>query len=644
MKIKFSWFYNLFLIFINLKSSMSHALELPLFSKDPRRSESVLIYHDDYSEVHSAYPSMQGDFEEEDFQFKWKANTYKYRFNILLFLQALIINCLYLFGAGGILEVIKLMTGWKLLNNLRSGIWLLSKNFKILIIAIFPLIIFVSIDNNWFLGSLLIQNLVKKELFIAIFLSCMIAHSNKRFPKLLSSVKLPTDDLKSLYAKIESKKDIENEFKETIMRLKLDITCLYFKFLQDKVGIPELKRNPQYSVWESGEQMFQYESGKVAKEVPVNSIVEQSKDFERNLFERYYFNHSNELDGTYLYGYNLGIYYLEKAFSIYQPSKVYPLLIASFNLVGPYWVKTAFLNGDFGEWHQQIFDALMTVLNFGFALWIIQILDQGVTNLKRRVFLMQKMGILIEFGKQRKPNTQEPTINIFDPMSLRTWLTLRKVFMNFDDRRMKATVASLTFILILHSFLIAAFILQSFDMYTLFGTTFQLMLAIYSPSCFIYLGFFSVFATYGYLLNREYEHHNDILRNNKTTVSTLFDMYPHFTGRNPLIPKTYIYREGLKALNNPNGEYLNPHEQEKRSEIILRTYKQISKELNIEGNKNPFCLMGIPNKEKLFLAAALSVLALVLSVVISQLPEELSKMLVTILKAMFGIKFSSDKK
>jgi len=171
-----------------------------------------------------------------------------------------------------------------------------------------------------------------------------------------------------------------------------------------------------------------------------------------------------------------------------------------------------------------------------------------------------------------------------------------------------------------------------------YGPTFKMMLAIYSPSCFIYAGFFAAMAFYGFYLNRQFENHHDILRNNKTIVSTLFEMYPHFTRDDPLIPKTYIYSEGLKHLKNPNGEFYNPQEQEKQCELILRAYKQISKELKVEENKKPFRLMGIPQKDQLFMIATICVFILVVSVVCTQLPDEIVESIPGILQLIFGLK------
>lgn len=126
--------------------------------------ESILLYHQGFG----------GDIASEDHhekkdsdQFKWKANTYKFTFNTVLFIQGLFVNCFYFFGLGLIIECFKLILPWKKLPNISSGFSLLSRPVKLFILLGFPVLLVWSIEDAE-TKKYTIQGIVKKILFIVI--------------------------------------------------------------------------------------------------------------------------------------------------------------------------------------------------------------------------------------------------------------------------------------------------------------------------------------------------------------------------------------------------------------------------------------------------------------------------------------------
>ena len=60
----------------------------------------------------------------------------------------------------------------------------------------------------------------------------------------------------------------------------------------------------------------------------------------------------------------------------------------------------------------------------------------GLSDLLRKLYLMTQLSNLISVRKMEEYETVKvyPTMNIFDPFSLRTWISLRKIFMDFGRK------------------------------------------------------------------------------------------------------------------------------------------------------------------------------------------------------------------
>jgi len=596
--------------------------------------ESVLLYHEDFTD---GIIKEDSHAKKDSSQFQWKANTYKFTFNVYLFIQALFVNAFYLFGLGLLIEALKLLTQWKKLHNLSSGISLLSRQLKLVILFVFPLFLFWSLENATSKKST-IQAIAKKIVFIVIYYSSLLAHSNKRFPSLLSLVKLPAENFQSMYSPLESTQQMKDELQSTIQRLKVDISYLYFNFLQEKVDVSHLKKSQIGKVDGGDDPQLKYEGGKVLKQASKTNIVETSREFEKKIFEKNYLSHENRLDEQSLFGYNLAVHHLQKAIELHSPSTMRPVLIGLINFIHPIFVTVVFNNSNFGDIDSILYTIVFMFLGFWFAVWIIQIIEHGLANIKRRLYLMEQLKHLILVNKLQPANTQQPNLNIFDPMSLRTWSSVRKIYMSFDERSMQAIGTALVFILFMHGLMVILFLVESFHIYKFFGQSFYLSLAIYTPACFIYLGYFVALAYYGYQINNHHEHHDTVLKKNMLAIQTLFQLYPHLVGENPIKPKTYLYGMGLKQLKafvekeqhaegHHHGEEHIEEMLEEKMESIVGTYEHILSELELEDKKSPFRLMGFPNRKKFFKMSILCLLPLIISIINTQLPEGFFEML-----------------
>jgi len=591
-------------------------MKSPLVSGGKR---DILVFHEDCTEEDLSYIDLpeEENYSGSTYTYSWKATTYKYQSNTLLFIDALIINTLYLFGAGLPIELIKTVTGWNRLHNLRSGIFSLSKTTVYIFLFVFPALVF------WVLfeeatSKPAVQSLIKKIAFIALYYASRLAHTSKKFPAIFSALRLPPEDLKSVYAPVESEQEMKDELQSTTMRLGIDMSFLYYKFLQDKTDTSKLQKTIHNEV--QGE--LTKVSGKVTMDASFDNLVETSRTLERKVFERNFLSTRTRLDEEYLYGYNLALHHLQKAFEEIKPSKLLPNLIGLINFIPPVLITIFFAGGNFGAFKDILFFFVFCVLNFGFAVWIIQILDQALVNLRRRVFLLEELEELISVSKQKAADTHHPNFLIFDTMTLRTWLNLRKIYMHYGERQTQAISAALGFILVFHLALVFMFLLEGLHVLHIYGDAYSQTLAIYAPSCFIYICFLIAFAYYGKELNEHFEHHIDILRKNKLVIGTVFDMYPNYIGERALQPKTYIANEGLKYIKKEFGENYSKHKAGKKSQELLEMHDMIIEALEVEEKEHPFRLMGFVMEEESFKVACVCMLPLILSLICSVLPEK----------------------
>ena len=527
---------------------------------------------------------------------KWEANLYEYKFHPKVFLKAFFFYSLYFAGFAPLIKLLGHF-GKPYFHNLMLYSSLFEKKM-ILYSLISPLLylpLFVE-TNSLFTSTLILM--FGTFIFVVVCQASMLAYSNEKFPELLNSAKLTLENMK-IVSKLEDLGE-HDELQATISRLNIDISSLYFTFLErgqenySHLKKEEKPRQSEMNLIEENNIIF------CTKTLTVDELLDSTIEFQREVFNKRYLDTDTRYDKTHFSGYSLA-YNLLKLSRKIAPSSTKLRVITYLSSIQGYisFRRQAELIYKYGDERLLFFIPcfIYYVLLITGVYYTIIFLDRGIDNIKRRLLLMREMSELISTRKRRQNDQNEksyPNINVFDYMSLRTWVTLRKIFMHIGDRQMESIGLAVTLFTGSHLITMAILVLNYIGSFKLIQNDFLEYLINYSIGSILILFFLAKIVVLGSSLNQQYEIHRNLIRKNKSIVVSVFRLYSSYLGEKPIEPKNYVEAEGFRLLKEEFGENYSEEKMKEKLELLINTYDDILQEIEFEEKQYPFQVLGIP--------------------------------------------------
>jgi len=534
----------------------------------------------------------------------WKFDLHEYSFDKGILFWGFIFYTLYYCGLCWPLLILKCCPKrskkWPLIYNLnnRNG-WLERLVGLIGFVVPFGLFSFLMKEDFGTLRPLVIA-LWMNTIFVIASLASMTAYTNKNASNLIVTIPLYSEEMESL-KKIHIS-ETEAELRETLNRLNINVSHLYFNYLQET---RELR-----------EKMKRVKVEGVRSPVPtVTEVtnVEQTKALDNSRFEeKYLTRYLTELDNEKLFGYNLALDLLR---SIEQPkfnafkSKRYCLgAVVALILFG---VQCARIVKSNSQYRAPLW-GLAAVFFICFMItvfYILEIIYIGTSTLQRKKHLMVELGKLIDFGKCQ-------IINIFDEMSMRTWMKLRKTFMHYGDRQMEIMYLIISGFIGLYLITVIAFLASYFSGGSEFLNDWYNNVELLNIGV-IYLVLFVIEIIYLALsINMQFNTHRELIMENQRDVVEMYRLYPDYdAGRLKPIQNSFEDQAFISLKTKlPIEQSLNQIDEFPKKTLqdkvdvqvgrLNEVYDGVWRELKFEEKTHPIKLAGIKITPELVVALA----------------------------------------
>ena len=187
-----------------------------------------------------------------------------------------------------------------------------------------------------------------------------------------------------------------------------------------------------------------------------------------------------------------------------------------------------------------------------------------------------------------------PVLNIFDVMSLRSWSTLRKVFMHLHEQRLASLTLAVAILMAIQVSILGAIALFHFGILHSATFDFTKYVTFFALDTPLFLITVTVLIFYCVKVNSQFQIDKNLMKTNKGIVINMFRMYPQMVGPQAIKPGSYVYNCGHKVLRKEFGENFSPEQLERRLQALIETYDQIIEDLDYEDIYHPVQLYGVP--------------------------------------------------
>lgn len=568
----------------------------------PRNNKEYQLYTRNTTIPLWTYPIQHSDEPHELLE----SDFYSYQFNVGLFIQILCLYILLLIGIGSVLlPVIFVFSCFRIPMFFRNFFKISPLHGVLLFLS--PFFVIMIITKNIEINQILAIGAT--ILFLIIGQSASIAYQNNKFPNLLKSKNLSKGSLEAMTRLIRLPGESENHdesLHSVITRLNIDVSCLYFKVVQKISGRPlQLKRDlilPDTDIYEDGA----FFRSKIL--ISEEEILDKALDFERKVFFNKNFTEETICDQERLCGYALAKALISRPFPFKSKYLQFcRILIFLLTLV-------PMISSD--NWELLLnfsFDTIVMVVGFVIlfilTLFVLYILLIAIQNLNRRICFMKELGSYISLD----PNNISLRFNMLDYMSLRTWITLRKILMHYGDREMKIISLVIAIVLGFHLFMVAIAVLEYFGIFI--NPDWSRFLVIFGPGSIVYFLAFIALIYLGYNLNQQYKAHQENIQKLKSMVISLFALHPNFSRHNYLNPKGFLVNEGIDLLKKEFEENTYKQEINEKFQMLMEVYNDILADLNFEAQQYPFRILGVSVNDAFVKSVAAATISLASTVV-----------------------------
>ena len=517
-----------------------------------------------------------------------------YRFNFVLFLKVFLIQVL-LYFFGPVIMVLNLCCKRPLIHNViclsptRFGKWAFYFLMPIL---------------NWYViwrqqeDRMQILSVLQSMIFVFLAMSFHAAQINDEIAKRLTTTCFEKEDLSRYRFFSTIQVDNNEEFRvqkriirEVSSRLNIDLSLLRYKYLQHINAYKDVKAVDDHLALANN--MSEYETTQFnifrTAEIADSDFLTEYNKFEEDMSKLKYLTVKTRVDDqpAYFHPRYFAFFIDEEGLSdvAFLPITLfflfYPLVALVYDAImtsARWWGLTG--------WY---FVSLIPVLCIGIILF------DGLEKLFITGNLMKKLSekLTVERPKSQLDEKLTESFDIFDYMTLKSWISLRKIAINAYNRELSTVTWSISVIMTFQA------IGAIFIVFTKLGIFHFIKFEDYIPyyiafgiECSVYLIVLLVFTLKSAALNGYFSKHRTLLRANKEVVTTIFRLYPSLVGENPMLPSTYIHNEAFKRLYREFGNDYSQEEMNARFNMLMATFDSMIEELDYEEKYNPFKLLG----------------------------------------------------
>jgi len=351
-------------------------------------------------------------------------------------------------------------------------------------------------------------------------------------------------------------------------------------------------------------------------EKPIRNVPSLSKTAESIMQSFAHFLEFKRLENSYLFGYNLIFDMLKKARDArYQHVGKSLFFVSVTRAIIPTFYRlylVVFEDEDVPVMTSKpyivIISFIINTLGFWGNIFTISI---ALLDLKSKIFCFKQIGHLISPKKvcYLKEIKIYPTLNIFDPLSLKTWSNLRRIIGEYGRKYTLRNNFNATIVMIFYFFILATFALQMLGIFKAYSS--PLMMIVFGYESVLLFSIFISIMLKGAYINNQYRVHKNLLKKNKTIISDFQRLSYLYVGENAIEPDNCIYKEGLKLIKKELGEADFEGKLVTRSQKLTAMIDDIIEELKFEEENEPFTVIGVPITYTLLKGIAVAVVSLV---------------------------------
>jgi len=561
----------------------------------PPEQKRIKLFHQNFScSEHDHDPNNLQIPERGNFE-PWEADTYRYEFNLPMFIQSLFLFLIDVSGLGFITFLYDLIFRSNFLHNLYNiGIVNLFLNKLGMVNTLF--LIYSILQRNFVYTDANSLSYIVQLVFYSIMGAALNSYINSKIPPLMHQTKFSTQSLLSTGAFFHDY-DGDEEFKRTVLRLNFDASSFFMTFLDKTKEEFNREPGPNYpaTMQEEGDKLVLVLDEGSSKE----DLAFYSLEFEDAVFNYKFLRKPSRFDQNKAYGFR----YAQKILKTNPRKSRGFYFIVVFAVIG--LIALNFLRLDGAKHDSESFiqkylvGGAVLLLNIAVTVGIISVMIIGADVLWTRLEILKGMAELISEEQPAEGSVFRKDcsmINILDAESLRTWAGLRRIFMNMYQRRLDSIGLAISLIVAIQAIII---VVLGFFYFTAVDSTqkdffLQYIIFFGAPAIF-YMTFVLLFIYVGSKVNNQYQEHIHLLKKLKTAIVKLFALYPNFNGVGSVQPTTYLYARGVRYLNQSFGDQEVTQELlDERLEKISNAYEEVITDLENEEQYSPLKILGIP--------------------------------------------------
>jgi len=550
-----------------------------LLSPTPRKNlnqERKFFFHRHFN--CSRHAHVGNALKAKDSEY-WEADTYNYVFSFEIFTKFLVFCLLNICGLKPLVWIYTCFSKSKFISNFSSklgpGILYIISTFGYVNTFLLG---FCFWERSFIYADANFLNYLLGLLFVSVIGACISAYTNKKIPSLINTVDLSEVSVYDITATTINLNSTR-ELKRTILRLDLDASLFFMEFLENVDDVFHKKK---------GISDYLHRGISLNDDILVSSnpirlcdLISQAQHFEESVFD-YNFKNSSRFDDEKSFGYTFAQEILS-SFSNYNFSEGWILL---FGFLFLNQIVLSFLRLDFEQVHSEgifkkyVMAGIWMLFSAFFSLFISLTVVQGVELLQIRLLCLEKMEKLISYRRSPEELMLNPMINIFDFASLRTWASLRMVFMKFNEQRLESLSLAISIILGAELIIITIFGFFYFSTPSSVDKDYYLRYVIFfGAESALYIIISMIFVYIGAQVNNQYQNHIYLLKNLKSNICTIFQLYPTWIGPKAVQPNTYLYTKGLKNLKSLFDTNITPTELNEKLHLIIDLHEKSEKRL-----------------------------------------------------------------
>lgn len=253
---------------------------------------------------------------------------------------------------------------------------------------------------------------------------------------------------------------------------------------------------------------------------------------------------------------------------------------------------------------------------------------QAVSDYRVKRFLMLQLGNLIaarEVGGCYEKRLY-PTLNFFDPITVKMWVSLRKILWQYGSKYQIRQDLDITIFTVFYLILTIVLILQWLEWLKVDLSTMAVLLI--SAECLIGAILFGYMLVLAALINDTFNFHMNLLKKIKVICGDMLHLDFIYFGKRNFEAHSYVYRAGVQMLirelggdkigDDPKNVQIYLQKLETRLSKLITMLGEEIEDLGFELINNPYKILGFTIDWKLISTLALGVGSIIFGVVKEQ--------------------------